>query len=274
MKIDREKARSAFAEYVEHYNARDEKVRLKIEHTYRVADLCEVIALSLGLPEEEVDLAWLIGLLHDVGRFEQLRQYGTFNDAKSVDHAKCGAEILFTQGKIRDYLEKTEEDELIRTAVAYHNEYRIPENLEERTERFCHIIRDADKIDILKVNVEFPLEEIYNVSSRELRGGQVSEEVLKSFEEEHAVLRALKKTAVDNVVGHISLVYELVYPVSIRLVREQGYLDQLMNFESENPVTQRQFIRIREKMTEYLERKKAGKSKAPYTGGSNVGWHS
>lgn len=256
MKIDREQARGAFAAYVEHYNAQDEMVRLKIEHTYRVADLCEVIAVSLNLSKEEVDLAWLIGLLHDVGRFEQLRKYGTFNDAKSVNHAKCGAEILFTQGRIRDYVVDDAEDELMQTAVSYHNEYRIPENLDERTEMFCHIIRDADKIDILKVNVEFPLEEIYNVSSKELRNGQVTEEVMCSFEEEHAVLRALKRTAVDNVVGHISLVYELVYPISIQLVKEQGYLEQLMHFRSKNPVTEQQFVRIREKMTEYIERKR------------------
>ena len=41
---------------------------------------------------------------------------------------------------------------------------------------------------------------------------EVTPEVLQSLDEEHAVLRSLKKTAVDNVVGHISLVYELVYP--------------------------------------------------------------
>ena len=35
---------------------------------------------------------------------------------------------------------------------------------------------------------------------------EVTPEVLQSFDEEHAVLRSLKKTAVDNVVGHISLV--------------------------------------------------------------------
>lgn len=256
MKIDRERAFHTFREYVAHYNAQDEKVRLKIEHTYRVADLCEVIARSLQMSETEVDLAWLIGLLHDVGRFEQLRNYGTFNDAQSIDHAKYGVEILFAQGKIRDYLADDGEDVLIEAAVSHHNEYRIPEDLDERTQQFCHIIRDADKIDILKVNIEFPLEEIYNVTSTELRSGQVTEEVMRSFEEEHAVLRALKRTAVDNVVGHISLVYELVYPVSLELVREQGYLEQLMNFTSENPVTNGQFVRIREKMNEYIERKR------------------
>ena len=114
------------------------------------------------------------------------------------------------------------------------------------------MLRDADKIDILKVNVEFPLEEIYNVTSQVLRNCEVTKEVMDSFQEEHAVLRSLKKTAVDNVVGHISLVYELVYPISLKLVKEQGYLEQLMNFESNNPVTVKQFREIKKKMQDYL----------------------
>ena len=224
-----------------------------------------------------MDIAWLAGLLHDVGRFEQQRVYGTFTDADSIDHAKYGARILF--GKvweekngpasgseeslpeeiqadagisIRDFVEDASCDELLWTAVFYHSAYRIPEELDERTTMFCHILRDADKIDILKVNVEFPLEEIYNVDTEVLYQEEVTPEVLQSFDEEHAILRSLKKTAVDNVVGHISLVYELVYPESCRIVKRQGYLDRLMNFESENPHTRKQFEHIREHMREYL----------------------
>ena len=136
------------------------------------------------LPEEEVDIAWLTGLLHDVGRFEQQRVYGTFTDADSIDHAKYGARILFgkvweekhglASGKrrepaeevqadagisIRDFVEDASCDELLWTAVFYHSAYRIPEGT-GGTDGYVlrHILRDADKIDILKVNVEFPLE--------------------------------------------------------------------------------------------------------------------
>lgn len=255
MKIDRQKVLQVFAAYVENYNSQDEKVRLKIEHTYRVSELCERIAGSLNMKKEEVDLAWLLGILHDVGRFEQLRNYGTFVDALSIDHARYGAEILFEQGKIRDYIEESTEDELLRTAVAYHSAYRLPEGLDERTKMFCQILRDGDKIDILKVNVDFPLEEIYNVTTEELRSCQVSDAVMEAFKEGHAVLRNLKKTPVDNVVGHISLVYELVYPRSLELVKEQGYIKKLMDFKSDDQETEKQFEEIRKTMSEYLERK-------------------
>lgn len=73
MKINREKALAAFQEYTDRYDSSRDMIRLKIEHTYRVCGLCQQIARSLELPEEEVDIAWLTGLLHDVGRFEQQR---------------------------------------------------------------------------------------------------------------------------------------------------------------------------------------------------------
>lgn len=79
MKIDRQKASDAFSAYVKNYDITDEKVRLKIEHTHRVCDLCEQIAKASGFGEDEVEIAWLTGLLHDVGRFEQLRRYGTLS---------------------------------------------------------------------------------------------------------------------------------------------------------------------------------------------------
>ena len=136
-----------------------------------------------------------------------------------------------------------------------HSAYRAPVQYTAREKRFADLLRDADKIDILKVNIIVPIEEIYNVSTYDLMHCQVTEEVMQAFFEEHAVLRSLKKTPVDNVVGHISLVYELVYPISCKLVCEQGYLDKLMNFQSELPETNAQFVKIREKMAAYMQRR-------------------
>ncbi len=254
MNIDRQKALDAFREYTTQYNASDEKVKLKIDHTYRVCGLCQQIATQSEFDENDIELAWLTGLLHDVGRFEQLKRYGTFIDAQSIDHAEFGADILFQEGKIRDYIEDTLEDELLEKTVRCHSAYRVPANYTAREKKFADLLRDADKIDILKVNIIVPFEEIYNVTTYDLKHCKVTEEVMQAFFEEHAVLRSLKKTPVDNIVGHISLVYELVYPISRKLVCEQGYLNKLMDFQSELPETNVQFAKIREKMAAYMER--------------------
>lgn len=276
IEINRENVMEKFKTYTSAYDVSDEKIKLKIYHTYRVAGLCERIAKAEGMAQEEADLAWLLGMLHDIGRFEQLRRYGTFSDAESVDHAALGADILFggnsslktetgkekeqnrlkseTQdsGCIRDFISENGEDTLIETAIRVHNAYRIPENQDKRTEKFCHILRDADKIDILRVNVEVPLEEIYNTTTKELRNALVTPEVEESFYEHHAVLRSLKKTPADHVVGHGSLVFELVFPESLRIVKQQGYLEKLLHFETENPKTREQFAGLRKEMEVYL----------------------
>lgn len=255
MEIDRQKALNAFHDYVNKYDISDEKIKLKIEHTYRVCALCEEIARKSGFDEKETETAWLTGLLHDVGRFEQLRRYGTFEDAKSIDHAQFGADILFRENKIRDYIDDASEDELLEKAVRCHSAYRVPAEYSEREKKFADLLRDADKIDILKVNILFPLEEIYNVTTQELKNCTVTPEVMQAFHEGHAVLRSLKKTPVDNVAGHISLVYELVYPISTKIMYEQGYLEKLMDFHSDLEETNRQFEEIRQTMRKYVEDK-------------------
>ena len=255
MKIERERIREVFENYTSAYDVSDEKIKLKIHHTYRVANLCEQIAKSENIDDSEVEMAWLLGMPHDIGRFEQLRQYGTFSDADSVDHAALGADILFGkngQAMIRDFVSDDAEDALIETAVRVHNAYRIPVDLDKRTERFCHILRDADKIDILKVNVEEPLDKIYNTTIEKLQSSAVTEEVMQSFFEHHAVLKSLKKTPVDHVVGHCSLVFELVFPESLCIVKEQGYLEKLLHFETKNPKTKEQFALLRADMEKYL----------------------
>lgn len=252
MKIDRARALQAFSGYAAHYNAADPKVKLKIDHTYRVAALCARIAESLHLSAADTDLAWLCGILHDVGRFEQLRRYNTFIDAQSVSHAALSVSVLFDEGRIRDYLDDSAADTLLRTAVEWHSAFRLPDGLDARTTMFCQILRDADKIDILRVNVETPMEEIYNVTTAQLRQSPVTPAVLDAFYEHHCILHSLKKHPADNAVGHASLVFELCYPESLRIVNEQGWLWKLLDFKTDNPATAQAFAAVTAEMHRWL----------------------
>lgn len=254
MKIDRDKVKRVFAEYVRNYNAEDPKVHLKIVHTIKVSELCEEIAESLDLKRADIELAWLMGMLHDIGRFEQLRQYNTFNDALSVKHAELGCKILFEEGMFYKFVPESEQDrnvEILRKAIACHSDYRIPEEYDERTKMFSNILRDADKIDILRANLETPLEDIYNVTTEELRNSEVSEAVMENFRLHRATHRELRKTAVDYVVGMISMAFEIVYPKSMEILIRQGDLEQMMNFKSDNEKTRQQFAILRDIMHLY-----------------------
>lgn len=329
--INRKNVINAFAEYVRNYDPSDEKIKLKIDHTYRVAGLCQRIAESLGLSEPDVDIAWLLGMLHDIGRFEQIRRFGTFNDAQSVDHAEFGADLLFKEGLIRKFAEGYyEECELARSgneeagqaysrqedcqegklnsrqgncllaqsdnqsdycqeerkikeflvnndattvddkqiiknnehhnkdtgllemAIRQHNKYRVKEDLTERQRMFCDILRDADKVDIFKVNADIPMEIIYDVTTEELKNGIITKEVLESFYKKETVLKSVRRSAVDHIVGHISLLFELVYKESYRQAKEQGYVYKLLDFKSDVPEVNAEFDDMRKYVDEFL----------------------
>ena len=346
MKINREHIKKTFQEYTDRYDSTNPKIKLKIDHTYRVADLCEQIAQSLELSAAEVDLAWLSGMLHDVGRFEQLRRYNTFSDAQSIDHARFAVELLYDEGLITDYVPEISTTELVadartwrsmgdgsdsagkrgaaekiggtsaliksdalegisgegvstrsatpggasgegilskldtteqvngghgfhtalsedmplsdilqtlRIAIGEHSAYRIQEGLDERTQMFCHILRDADKVDIFRVICDTPMEEVYGFQTKDILRSAITPEVMQAFYEHHAVLRKLKKCPADYIVAHGSLTFELVYPESLRIAKEQGYLKQMMSFQSENPDTAEAFEHLRKDLNGYLE---------------------
>ena len=284
--VDRVHVRNTFAEYTDRYNSKDPKIKLKIDHTYRVADLCERIAISAGMCAYDVELAWLSGMLHDVGRFEQVKRFNTFSDTDSVDHAKFGADLLFKDGLIDSFLKgmikcsgyrpgsledrydvdgtfayaklNKSDMEILELAIRCHNMYRIPEGLNSREKAFCNVLRDADKIDIMRVNNDTPLEDIYNTTTEKLKNSAISEEVMECFYEQRCILKSIRRTPADIVVGHVSLAYELVYDESVRIMKEQGYLEKLMDFSSDNEETNGRLAQIREKMNSYIEERLAG----------------
>lgn len=291
--LDRPAIKRIFVEYSAPYNVQDDKIRLKIEHTYRVAAHCEQIAKSLvkseGLTKQDIDMAWFLGMFHDIGRFEQVRRYGTFYDAESIDHAALSADITFGAGAdvriksgncqdsevSRGVSEACGQDEyeagtfiadkiytatngavdmrIAEIAIRNHNVYRLPENLTERERMFCNILRDADKIDILMVCVVEPSEAVYGVTDDELKNSSVSNEVMEAFLQEKTVLKSVRKTPIDKLIGHISLVYELIYPESLTIAVQQGYLDKLLKFKSNSAEAQEQLRKIEQKMAEYLK---------------------
>ncbi|MDY5618809.1 HD domain-containing protein [Faecalicatena sp.] len=71
-------AKEIFENYLDSYDRDDVKIRLKIVHTYGVVEQSKEIARRMHLSDEDSRLAQLIALLHDIGRFEQLKQFDSF----------------------------------------------------------------------------------------------------------------------------------------------------------------------------------------------------
>jgi HD superfamily phosphodiesterase len=125
---------------------------LKTEHTFRVCAASSQIAAGLGLGENDHRIATVIALFHDLGRLPQYRQYRTFRDSDSDNHAKLSLWEL-NRHRVLHILDPAERQTISR-AIFFHNRRHLPDNLDKNTLLHCQLIRDADKIDILRVMIE------------------------------------------------------------------------------------------------------------------------
>lgn len=235
----RQSCLDAFNSYVARYDASDERITLKVEHTYEVAELCDEIARGEGLPPADVDLAWLCGLVHDIGRFEQLRQWGTFSDADSCSHAALGIQVL--KDEMASFTNDPEWVHIIERAVALHSDFRLPSGLSARERLFCTITRDADKVDILRVFNQSSCEAVLGIDPSEFSRGEISDVAFEAFGERRCLARDERPGSLDGLVGAVCLAFELELPASRKALGDRGYLQALLrepfglspHFESE-----------------------------------------
>lgn len=254
MKIDIEKAKQEFKEYVKNYDPEDKQVKLKIEHIERVSQLAKNMAKELKLSEEDIALAELIGLLHDIGRFEQIRIYHTFNDKKSINHGEFGAKVLFENDLIRKFIETDEFDEIIKLAIVNHNRDKIEEGLTERQLLHAKLIRDADKTDIFYLLITGEEKTLWETDN--MNDEIVTNEIYREFIEDKNIKYKNRETSGDLLVAHFAYIYDLYFKPALKIFKKEKYIDRLYNrFNFTNKDTAEKFKVIHEKAKQYIEEK-------------------
>lgn len=138
-----------FEKYISEYSLNQSYMKLKHDHSIRVMELMGKYAKELGYNEEDIELAKLIGLLHDIGRFEQYKVFGSDVDHKTVDHADYSVVQLFDKGQIELFTDRKDWYPIIEFAIKNHNKRDIPYTEDERVLMFAKLIRDIDKLDII-----------------------------------------------------------------------------------------------------------------------------
>lgn len=255
--IDFKKALQVFKNYLKDYDLEDGNIMLKVKHTYEVVNKSEYIAKGLGLDEENIELAKLIGLLHDIGRFEQVKQTNDFLDDQGFDHADFGVEVLFDKNMIRDFVEDSKYDDIIRKAIYNHNKYEIEDGVTEQELLHCKIIRDADKLDNFRVKEVERFENIFpGVYNAETMSYEVvSDKVYEACMNCQCVKIEDRENQLDFWVSYIAFLFGLYFDVSRRFVRERGYVDILVDrITYKNEETRVRMEEIRKCAKEFLER--------------------
>ena len=179
--IDLIKAEKEFKEYTSHFKVADQKVNVKVKHTYGVVRAAEYIAKGLNLSDEDVELAKLIGLLHDIGRFEQAVRYDNYSDYDTMDHADFGVKLLFEDNLIREFIDDNQYDEIIKKAVANHNKFEIEKGLNDRELLHAKIIRDADKTDNFVIKQYQDFYSLFRATEEEVGKEKITDLVWQEF---------------------------------------------------------------------------------------------
>jgi len=220
---------SWYFSYADSYSSGDadcqEHILLKKKHSLRVAALSGVIARELGLANEDIVLAKIIGLLHDIARFEQYARYRTFQDKASFDHGNFGSQLLCKVAPL-DGVDNNAH-EIISCATLHHNKIDIPVVLAERETLHTRIIRDADKLDIifltcgyLKSGSKFP-------AVFPARNGRLSPKIVEALARRQRIDYSMVQSMSDFHLLQIGWVYDLNFLSSLAILNKRDHMSIL-----------------------------------------------
>lgn len=218
--------------YVDAFRAADgslpQMLQLKLDHTRHVVGNARLIMAGEAWPDARRTEGEACALLHDAGRYSQMCEFGTFEDAKSFDHAARSVEVVESCGWL-DGLAADERQRILQ-AVALHNKKDVPDSLDEVSALLTHLVRDADKLDIFRV-METAVKDGLLARNPEIAWGlQVkgapSPEVVASVSAGQPVSYTWIKTLSDFVLIQVGwLNGGLHFPTSCRLACERRALE-------------------------------------------------
>ena len=241
--IDIDNAKKEFDNYAAQFNPEQGRIKLKIDHIKRVAIMCRKIAEYLKLDEEHIRLAELIGLFHDIGRFEQVTLTNTFQDSV-MDHADYGIDLLFNRGLIDKFNIDKKYYQVIYKAVKNHNKLEILDELEKDEEVFVKLIRDADKVDIYRVRVKY-MENLFIGVPQEIN--------INDFYSHKLINLKNRKSKSDSLLCVMAFVYDFNFKETKEVLKETNYYQDFIKSIKVDEDVKDIFIKAKEEVYKYLD---------------------
>ena len=204
-----------FNKYAKSFDLTVPAIMGKYHHSFRVMEYAKEIAVSLNLSEKDIELASNCGLLHDIARFKQYTEYQTYYDEKSFDHGDVGYDIL------NELLDDNEDKDIILVATKYHNKYALNE-LDDRTKLFCNIVRDADKLDIIK-------EQCNQMNDKEII---IKKELLDDIYNGRICSNKSINSNTDSILRQISWINDFNFRYSFKYIKDKGIIQNKFNLLS------------------------------------------
>ncbi len=226
----------------------DKNILLKMEHSLLVQQECRYLAEAEKFSRRMAIIIEIAGLFHDIGRFEQIREYNTFLDCKSIDHGRLGCEVLLKTNMLTVLPQK--DRDIILSATKNHNKCLLIEDFDEETLLVVKAVRDADKLDILRVLLneyaKGKLDETVILHLEE--SDDISPEVLARLEQAENPNNADFRTLTDFKLAQLAWIYDLNFKHSLREFKKRKFYEQIISHLPDTP----QINKLCGKMLDYL----------------------
>lgn len=163
-------------------------------------------------------------------------KYKTFLDAKSINHAELGADLIEKYDLVGRLDPGTRN--IIINSTRLHNRQNVPEEIDSDLHKFVSITRDADKIDILELFCKYHSLRTENKNSAlELDLPDTTDfnpEIAELIYEKKTVSNHLRKNYNDMKLIHLAWVLDLNYKESFRTVIRRRTIERLSGFLPRN----------------------------------------
>ena len=260
-KKDLDRSRKWFCEYVASFygdNAYiNANLKLKEEHTFAVCKEMAYLTEQLGLDTNNKLIAEIVALFHDIGRFRQFIEYHTYCDRRSTNHCLLALKVL-KENNIFDIFEPREK-KIIETAIEFHGAKQLPSDLDQDTALFAKLIRDADKLDIFRVVIEYS--KIYQADPENFLVEiefpdvpQLSPGIVQAILKGKLINYNEIQTLNDMKLMQLGWVFDVNFIGTFKRIKEQKLLETILTFLPDNNDTRK----IKEVILEYVDSKIRG----------------
>ena len=206
-------------------------ILIKEKHTGYVTANCIELSKDLNFSKHDTEIAEIIGLFHDVGRFRQYSIYKTFNDADSEDHADLAVKVI----EELDFFKKISavDYEIIKFAIQQHNKKNIAPCDDERKILFAKVIRDADKLDIYRVLEPFLAQENADKMPNFIKNSSnlvadVSPDFVENFVTGKQADYRKIRTNGDRKIVRLMWIYDVNFVWTMKKIIERGYIEKII----------------------------------------------
>jgi len=222
-----------FQSYTDQFLYQDETKNypfiIKKRHTEQVCQMILAICDDLNASEHVRELAQLIALFHDLGRFKQYARFHTFKDSESINHSIQSIKDLVHHHVLDDLPLK--QRRIIFNAIRFHSVASIPHNKDPETLFYMRLIRDADKMDIWRIFIDYyHSRDIYKNDVIELGVSDLpvcSENILNALLVGRIALTSELKTLNDFKLIQLGWVYDLNFRFTFEYLKNERIIEQL-----------------------------------------------